>query len=293
MLTQEAIHGADFAPQTAGFIPGLGADIDCALGQAFIEQAITANITPVTPHLVDVTENERITVVPSLDVQAERAQEVLGCDLIVVWSAGMLPFHQALQNKKLRSGQRVVFLAPSVRHPGTTFDLHTLSADELRDSGLSMFDYYQMDEMAEAHGYEPPSIIVPGTADVGRLIAFSESYETDVKDLYPPKMFAQTLNQLAIDGIGTRIKRLRRDSRLDTGEDTRFKMTHAELLSAMRSMLADNVRVEVEVLKGGSHYFSGKEDDTMRDILSGELFGRELSEIWTHASISELATIAG
>jgi hypothetical protein len=286
--------GVEFAPKTAGFIPGLGADIDCALGQAFIRQAEAAEVTPVTPPMVDVTENGRITVVPSLDVQAERAQEALDCDLIVVWSAGVLPTHRALQNRELRPEQRIIFLAPSVRHPGTTFDQHALTSDELRDRhGLTFFDYREMDDRASEGGYEPATTILPGTADVGRLIAVSDSYIADVEELYPPQVLAEVINTFAINGLGAWIKMLRRDSRLDKGEDTRLHKKHAELLAIMRSMLVSDVRVEVEVLKGGSLYFNGKEDEVMGDVLFGEFFGRALDKVWMRDNVLEVAAVLG
>jgi hypothetical protein len=283
-----------------GMIPGLGAGSDCELVQAFMRQALLAGYMPIVPEIIDLTDSEGLSIIPPLDVQAERAQPALDCDLVVIHSAGVLAASRALQNIKIRPEQRLVCVAPSVRNPGTTFDKYAKPLDELWATfGLTGDDRIEMEDAAFAAGYEAPLLVMPGASDVSRPIAISAAHARETYELNPPKMFAELLSTFATDGLGAWIKKWRHDSRLDVGIDTRTGKKHANLLEMTRMLLGREVQfgqrevqVHVEIMKGGSHFFSGRLDDgtpgedaVMADVLGGGLFDRLLTENWKHDGV--------
>lgn len=286
MAVSELATGAEFVPKTAGFIPGLGLGGDCALAQAFKRQAIAAGIRPEVPNMVDVTDDKRLSVIPPPSVQAQRAQPALDCDILIVASAGNLAASLGLNGRTIRRGQRLVCLAPSARNPGTSFDRYGLPHDKLlANHGLDVSYINEMAGVARGGDYETPVIVMPGPPDVPRLIAVSKRFEAEAIPLDHPGMLAKLLAAFALNGLGAWIKKRHYDNRLDRGVDTRSGKTHAELLKLTRAKLAAEVEVGVEVLDGESHFFKGDEDAVMKDVFSGNFFGRIMTEIWTRDGI--------
>ncbi|HSW79632.1 MAG TPA: hypothetical protein VLG47_02540 [Candidatus Saccharimonadales bacterium] len=284
-----------FAPESVGLITGLGMPPDFPLAAAFVRQALMAGFEQdkiVVPALIDVID-DRLSVIPPVDIQAERAQPALKCDLVVVLSAGTTAACIGLNGLKLRKEQLLVCVNPSARNPATTFNFAGKAIDDARGaSKISNEDELAMVAAALKGHYEPPKLVMPGLTPNDRLIAVSNDHLAETSSLDPPKMFAELLNAFAIHGGGAWIKSVRVDDRLDRGVDYYSKQPHSALLAATRALLAHEVWIGVEQIDDTrSHYFTGNENEVMADILTGNLFKRPMSEIWTQTGVHTPATI--